>query len=999
MLSLDKTHLFILRRNGSGVNRTHEYLDAIHGVRTLKTELDRQFVVSIPSDEPCIVVDDLPNIEQKRFVEYLAGAVLFDPEKVYTYAGTRFEDVKDGRLSKVQKFTKYNRMPFTPRYRKNDVGPVVVDAIDENVFSCSAGTLVDIIDVLSGSKLDKNTVSIAISRLGLSLKCIDPAIDWSGLPRQNASNAGTMKMDSNNTMPLFTYQGWHEEHDKSEALKRHSDKVAVVVTTHNRTDTAKLALESLVSKLKYPNLEWIIADDRSEPGHLQALLDLMRSLGVNNVKHTTTTDDHWGLGASLNNALQVAFKTCDVVLTTEDDWFLQRDLDLSKHVTDIVENKTIGTIRLGGMYKSEDHLLEYALPGYKKVTNGPAASRDKSRMLLNLQVALRHKRLYDALGFYVENRKPEDVEKDMNERFCTLTLDGFENDLVVLWPSAFERKTLDSRTNPFVHFGESTCGHDYEVASWVSENSDEPLPILSVVFQTHSRTATACFCLESLCKNLKYRGKTHYCICDDGSDRGHVGALVKVLKDGGVNSYSVHTTSKDRWGLGASINNGLSWSFKFTDTVLTVEDDFLLRKPFDMTKYVKELLKPDVAGIKLAANSERFNPVVECNHRGFKKVTADKSVSMSQRYTFNNLVMLRHKRVFDVIGMYAENVFPDVMEVDALMRFNNAFDNGNSDELKVLWPTKLKLNTYDTEWFLHIGKSTLGHTSGMDTAKPYRYLADEALNKKRIEEADKYFESSIHVIIPCYDNPDLLDRCLKSIKNQKDAPKTMVTVVDDCSNENAIEIADVVCKYDFTVFMPLHEKRMAGGARNAALRHSPVTAPYTMFLDSDDEFFTEYSLKHVAEALEENGNPDMLCLSYMFKNELRTAVATSPTKMCTVAPWSRCVKTELVREFVENRRVCNDTIQYLRTLDSVNSVASTKDPIVKYNTDNKYSGWHSDSFKTSRARLEGMCLTMLDILFENMEKRTTKEAALNKLLYIEKEFNKSLETMKEKMLG
>ena len=531
------------------------------------------------------------------------------------------------------------------------------------------------------------------------------------------------------------------------------------------------------------------------------------------------------------------------------------------------------------------------------------------------------------------------------------------------------------------------------------KDRDPDLPILSVVFQTHNRTATACFCLDALCKNIEYGGAIHYCICDDRSYKGHIGALVSVLRDNDVKSFSVHTTSSDRWGLGTSMNNGLDWSFKFTDTVLTIEDDFLLRKRFNITKYVKELLKPDVAGIKLAANSERFNPVVECGHPGFKKVTADRKVLMSQRYTFNNLVMLRHKRVFDEIGKYAENVLPDVMEVDALIRFNNAFDNGHSDRLKVLWPTNLRLNTYDTEWFVHIGKSTLGHTSGIDTAKPYEYLADEELNRKCVDYSRRFFSSDIHLIIPCYNNPDLLDRCLRSVKSQKNPPKTLVTVVDDCSDKDmSIKIADVVCKYDFTVFMPLHDKKMAGGARNAALRLSPVVAPYTMFLDSDDEFENENALKNVADALVKNGNPDMLCLSYVFKNKLHMATSVSPTKSCAIAPWSRCVKTKLVKEFVENRRVCNDTIQYLRTLDSVSTVASIEEPIVRYNTDNKYSGWHSGSVKTSRACLEGMCLTMLDILFEKIDRATTKEAALSKLLYIENEFNKSLNALKEDIL-
>ena len=49
--------------------------------------------------------------------------------------------------------------------------------------------------------------------------------------------------------------------------------------------------------------------------------------------------------------------------------------------------------------------------------------------------------------------------------------------------------------------------------------------VLPVVFLTHNRTAVARCCLDALCKNLKYSGRIHFCICDDRSEQGHVEAL------------------------------------------------------------------------------------------------------------------------------------------------------------------------------------------------------------------------------------------------------------------------------------------------------------------------------------------------------------------------------------------------------------------------------------------------------------------------------------------
>jgi len=49
-------------------------------------------------------------------------------------------------------------------------------------------------------------------------------------------------------------------------------KISVIITTHNRTNVACACIESFVKNIKYPNLDWIISDDRSEPGHVEKLL-------------------------------------------------------------------------------------------------------------------------------------------------------------------------------------------------------------------------------------------------------------------------------------------------------------------------------------------------------------------------------------------------------------------------------------------------------------------------------------------------------------------------------------------------------------------------------------------------------------------------------------------------------------------------------------------------------------------------------------------------------
>lgn len=501
------------------------------------------------------------------------------------------------------------------------------------------------------------------------------------------------------------------------------------------------------------------------------------------------------------------------------------------------------------------------------------------------------------------------------------------------------------------------------------------LPILSVVFQTHNRTATACFCLDTMCRNLKYAGQLHYCICDDRSEDGHVDALVGVLRRNGVSNFSLHYTDGSRWGLGASMNNGLKWSFKFTDVVLTAEDDFMLAKEFDITPYVEECLKPDVSMIKLASVTVSYNPLFDCGHPGFKQCGTNKKRPHNQWYTFNNLVALRHRRVFDEIGMYHENCPPAAMEIGMLDKFNRTYNAGFSGRMKILWPTRLKTDTYETEWFVHIGKSTIGHRD-TPSVKKFMHLADPELDRKARERAIEDARKPFLVVIPCYNSAKLLGRCLASVSRQSLRNDAIVAVVDDDSTGENARMELEACSRCGAVLMPLHENRCAGGARNLAMDKLAGRVEYVMFIDSDDEFVGDSAIARVRKAIDDGGRPDVVCLGYIGADgKTRPAMAKSAFDRMAVAPWTRCTKASLVPRFAENVRMCNDTLQYIRTIDSADTVVSVPDAIVRYNSDNPESCWHSPSAKRSRRAMEGMFSTVMDLLFGEFDRPHTKAEA------------------------
>ncbi len=280
------------------------------------------------------------------------------------------------------------------------------------------------------------------------------------------------------------------------------------------------------------------------------------------------------------------------------------------------------------------------------------------------------------------------------------------------------------------------------------------IPILPVCFMTRNRTAVACHCLDALCKRLKYDGRIYFCICDDRSVKGHVKALERVLEMNGIDEYSVLRTSRGSWGLGASMNNGLAVSFALSDVVLTTEDDFLLCTDLDMTGMVNTIVSNSVAGIRLAhVPGASWNYAVTrtrpCGIHGYIRVVGGDSPYINKRHVFNNQVMLRHRRVYDSIGMYLNNTDTDTVEENMARRYNEKYDSGNSDDMQVLYPSYLRMDTLNSGLFGHIGKSQAGHPpcfsiSGYESLNTDR--SDVEARSLKDVRPSKYASENIFVI-------------------------------------------------------------------------------------------------------------------------------------------------------------------------------------------------------------------------------------------------------------
>lgn len=285
----------------------------------------------------------------------------------------------------------------------------------------------------------------------------------------------------------------------------------------------------------------------------------------------------------------------------------------------------------------------------------------------------------------------------------------------------------------------------------------EQVPYVTVVMTTHNRTNVARAVIDSLVKNLKYP-KLKWCISDDRSDEGHVDKLVEQFKKNGINEVHVEKTNNERYGLGASLNNGLRYAWTNSDIVLTTEDDWILEKELKLAHYVDIVNKStDIAGIRLATMNYAIANK-RSGHNGFYIVESD---GKNKTSVFNNQVMLRHKRTYDNIGYYKENCSGDVSEIDEIRKFNN------QKGLAVLYPDFIKQKCMDDSsmYFIHVGKSVSGHEIyGVPERYKWIYDITQKLNDTSIIVAMATFPmrqtGAINVITNLHKQCDLMIVCL-----------------------------------------------------------------------------------------------------------------------------------------------------------------------------------------------------------------------------------------------
>lgn len=82
---------------------------------------------------------------------------------------------------------------------------------------------------------------------------------------------------------------------------------------------------------------------------------------------------------------------------------------------------------------------------------------------------------------------------------------------------------------------------------------------------------------------------------------------------------------------------------------------------------------------------------------------------------------------------------------------------------------------------------------------------ENCINDENLESFQKYDNPKLSIVIPLYNNGKYLKRLMKSIQRQQIKEKEIV-FIDDCSNDNGIQILKAFSKIDKRIRIVKNEK-------------------------------------------------------------------------------------------------------------------------------------------------------------------------------------------------
>lgn len=273
--------------------------------------------------------------------------------------------------------------------------------------------------------------------------------------------------------------------------------------------------------------------------------------------------------------------------------------------------------------------------------------------------------------------------------------------------------------------------------------TDQTLPVVIV---GKDRTRMTCAVIDHIKAHIKNAQPYFICV-SDRSRPGHDRAIENHLKEIGETEYAVLRTmpEENRYGWGAAINIGLECAFdvcKECESVLVVDNDWLLQRDLDYDKYLYAFAFSDIGAIT-------FKPV----HAGTNIAVREISLSDGSRYLLRSPApangrysftaelgcVLLAKRMKEEFGRFKENCRTDETEWGFCNWYNALLDEQRISK-HVWYATDMEmyytgLNGKD-HVFTHVGLvSQHEGPHKWECPDVYKYLSDDAEDEKVCKEA------------------------------------------------------------------------------------------------------------------------------------------------------------------------------------------------------------------------------------------------------------------------
>lgn len=224
-------------------------------------------------------------------------------------------------------------------------------------------------------------------------------------------------------------------------------KVSAIITTHNRYELLKKAIDSVLNQT-YKNIECIVVDDKSQDETEQFMKSIVEK--NNNIKYIRINDDKMtggnyarNLGIKNSNGEYIAF------LDDDDEWFPEK---IEKQVKILEDNKDVGIVVCGrkleynpGKVYLDEKTIDNDIKDYSK------------KILYNIigatSMMMFRKRLLQQVNYFDENIKFWQ-EYDLTIRICQISKVAFINEILTLYRININDK--NRKTNKFEEWLETT---------------------------------------------------------------------------------------------------------------------------------------------------------------------------------------------------------------------------------------------------------------------------------------------------------------------------------------------------------------------------------------------------------------------------------------------------------------------------------------------------------------------------------------------------------------